>query len=153
MTHPDKPDLIQEVARRIDNGETITQVARDLKIARVTVWRWNNEALRNAIPDLDDRDAWRNDIAATYAERIANARDTGDDQALVALTSGLRKMLGLDHADLINEGRLRLEARKLDLLSEALFKAAENAGIPEADRIRLGHHLDEALAELEEARR
>jgi hypothetical protein len=152
MTHPDKPDLVQEVARRIDNGETITQVARSLKIARVTVWRWNNEALRNAIPNLDDREAWRNDIAATYADRIRNAQETGDDQALVALTGGLRKMLGLDHADLINEGRLRLEARKLDLISEALFKAADAAGIPEADRIRLGHHLDEALAELETTR-
>lgn len=149
MTHPDKPDLIHEVARRIDRGETITQVARDLKIARVTVWRWNNEALRNAIPNLDDREAWRNDIAATYADRIRNAQETGDDQALVALTTGLRKMLGLDHADIINEGRLRIEARKLDLISEALYKATEAAGLPTETRIQLGHHLDEALAELE----
>jgi transposase-like protein len=153
MTTPDRPDLIEEVARRIDHGEPMTKLAREYGVTRVTIWRWNNEALRNTIPSLEDRDAWRNDIAATYADRIRNAQETGDDAALVALTSGLRKMLGLDHADLINEGRLRLEARKLDLLSEALFKAAENAGIPEADRIRLGHHLDEALAELEEARR
>jgi len=152
MTHPDKPDLIQEVARRIDNGETITQVARSLKIARVTVWRWNNEALRNAIPNLEDRDAWRNDLAAVYADRIRNAQETGDDAALAALATGLRKMLGLDHADLINEGRLRLEARKLDLISEALFKALDAAGITPEDRIAVGHHLDEALAELETSR-
>jgi transposase-like protein len=152
MTHPDKPDLIQQVARRIDNGETITQVARDLKIARVTVWRWNNEALRDAIPSLEDRDAWRNDLAAVYADRIRNAQETGDDAALAALATGLRKMLGLDHADLINEGRLRLEARKLDLISEALFKALDAAGITPETRILVGHHLDEALAELETTR-
>lgn len=152
MTHPDKPDLIQEVARRIDNGETISEVARSLKIARVTVWRWNNEALRDAIPSLEDRDTWRNNIAAVYADRLRNAQETGDDQALAALAKGLRQMLGLDHADLINEGRLRLEARKLDLISEALFKALDAAGISPETRILVGHHLDEALAELETTR-
>ena len=152
MTHPDKPDLIQEVARRIDGGETISEVARSLKIARVTVWRWNNEALRDAIPSLEDRDTWRNNIAAVYADRIRNAQETGDDKALAALAKGLRQMLGLDHADLINEGRLRLEARKLDLISEALFKALDAAGISPETRILVGHHLDEALAELETTR-
>jgi transposase-like protein len=153
MTTPDRPDLIEQVARRIDLGEPMTKLAREYGVTRVTIWRWNNEALRNTIPDLEDRDAWRNDLAAVYAARIQNAHETGDDQALVALTTGLRKMLGLDHADLINEGRLRLEARKLDLLSEALYKAADAAGIPENLRIALGHHLDEQLAQLEEARR
>lgn len=152
MTTPDRPDLIEEVARRIDHGEPMTKLAREYGVTRVTIWRWNNEALRNTIPNLEDRDAWRNDLAAVYAARIQNAHETGDDQALVALSSGLRKMLGLDHADLINEGRLRLEARKLDLISEALFKALDAAGISPADRIAVGHHLDEALAELETAR-
>lgn len=152
MTTPDRPDLIEEVARRIDLGAKMTDLAREYGVTRVTIWRWNNEALRNTIPSLEDRDAWRNDLAAVYAARIQNAHETGDDQALVALTGGLRKMLGLDHADLINEGRLRLEARKLDLISEALFKALDAAGISPADRIAVGHHLDEALAELETAR-
>lgn len=152
MTTPDRPDLIEEVARRIDLGAKMTDLAREYGVTRVTIWRWNNEALRNTIPDLEDRDAWRNDLAAVYAARIQNAHETGDDQALVALTTGLRKMLGLDHADLINEGRLRLEARKLDLLSEALFQALDAAGISADDRIAVGHHLDEKLAELEAAR-
>jgi transposase-like protein len=152
MTTPDRPDLIEQVARRIDLGAKMSDLAREYGVTRVTIWRWNNEALRNTIPSLEDRDAWRNDLAAVYAARIQNAHETGDDQALVALTGGLRKMLGLDHADLINEGRLRLEARKLDLISEALFKALDAAGISPETRILVGHHLDEALAELETSR-
>lgn len=153
MVTPNREELIQQVARRIDRGESLSALAKEFKVARVTVWRWNNEAIRNEIPDFEYRQTWRQEIAATYAERITNALDTGNDDALIAYTAAMRKLLGLDHNEFIQEAQLHIEAKKLELIATALDRAAETAGIAVDDRIRLAHALDETLAELEEATR
>lgn len=141
-----------EVAKRLSQGASVSDLAAEYQVNRITIWRWNSQGTKSLLPALDDRETWREELAATFAERIAVARENGDDRALVKLAEGLRKMLGLDHADAVNEAMVRIEAAKLDMLSEALIQAMFEVGVDDNTRIRIGHVLDQKLAALEAKR-
>lgn len=144
-----KKNRVIEVAQRLDRGERTRDLADEYGVTTVTIWRWGNEGRAQLVPSIEDRDAWRTELVATLTDRLTRAIANDDDKTIVKVTEGLRKMLGLDHADMINEAWVRIEARKLDLLARALETAADRAKLDIDTRIVLGHALDEALAELE----
>lgn len=149
MDHQGKQRRVIEVAKRLDQGERPRDLAEEYQVTTVTIWRWGNEGRQHILPDIEDRDAWRSELLATLTDRLTRAIANDDDKTIVKLTEGIRKMLGLDHADMVNEAWVRIEARKLDLLARALETAADRAKLDIDTRIILGHALDEALAELE----
>lgn len=149
MDHHGKNHRVIEVAKRLDLGENVGALAEEYQVNRATIWRWGNEGRAQLLPDIEDRDTWRTEIVATLTDRLTRAIENNDDKTIVKVTEGLRKMLGLDHADMVNEAWVRIEARKLDLLARALEVAADRAKLDIDTRIILGHALDEALAELE----
>lgn len=138
-----------EVAKRLENGEPPGKLAEHYEVSRMTIWRMGNEGRKHLLPELEDRESWRNELVATLTGRLTRAVEMDDDAVIVKITEQLRRMLGLDHADMINEAWIKIEARKLDLLATALEHAADRAKLTIDQRIALGHALDEALAELE----
>lgn len=149
MDHHGKQIRVVEVAQKLDQGATVAELARHYNVTTVTIWRWGNEGRAALIPHMEDRDKWRGEVLATLTERLTKAITRDDDKTIIKITESLRKMLGLDHADMVNEAYLRIEARKLDMLATALERAADRAKLSIEVRIELGHALDEELAQLE----
>lgn len=149
MDHRGKDKIVVEVAQKLDAGARPHDLAEHYGVSRMTIWRWGNEGRRHILPDIEDRDTWRQEILATLTARLTRAIENDDDKTILKVTDSLRKMLGLDHNDMINEAWIRIEARKLDLLATAIERAADKAKLDIDTRIVLGHALDEALGELE----
>lgn len=131
----------------------VNALAAEYGVTRLTIWRWRTEGDKHLLPDLEDRETWRQMLTATLTERIAavSTAETPDDRALVALSDRLVKMLGLDHSDKMSEAALRIEAKKLDMLAQAMALALTDADVDQDTRFAIGQALDARIAELESA--
>lgn len=137
VTREARQQLQHDVALRLANGETVNDVAEDLGISRMTLWRWNNQAIAEAMPHMDDRDEWREELTGIIADRIRQTSTKGDDRSLVALIDRLARLNGLDHSHRVDEARLQLDAARIRLLAERMAKALTAAGIPQEQQLEV----------------
>lgn len=145
-----------EVATRHHQGETVSALAAEYQVTRATIWNWVNKGINQDLPPLDDRETWRQHLVSTLTDRLTAVQerantygDPKDDAVIVKISEALRKIMGLDHTDMINEALIRIEARKLDILATAVERAADAAQLGIEQRVALGHALDRILGELE----
>lgn len=129
-TREARQQLQHEVALRVAQGDKITDLAEEYGISRITLWRWNNQAIAEAMPHMDDRDEWREELTGVLSDRIHTCSIKGDDRNLVSLIDRLTKLNGLDHSHRVDEARLKLDAARIRLLAERMGHALEAAGVP-----------------------
>jgi transposase-like protein len=136
-TREARQQLQHEVALRLANGEKVNDVAEELGISRITLWRWNNQAIAEAMPHMDDRDEWREELTGVIADRIRETSTKGDDRSLVALVDRLAKLNGLDHSHRVDEARLQLDSARVRLLAERMATALNAAGVPPEQQVKV----------------
>lgn len=136
-TREARQQLQHEVALRLANGERVNDIAEELGISRMTLWRWNNQATAEAMPHMDDREEWREELTGVIAERIQATATSGDDRSLVALVDRLAKLNGLDHTHRAEEARLQLDSVRVRLLAERMGQALNAAGVPPDQQIKV----------------
>lgn len=136
-TREARHQMQHEVAVRLANGESPKDVADDYGISRITLWRWNNQAIAEAMPHMDDRDEWREELTGVLSDRIQAASSKGDDRSLVALIDRLSRLNGLDHTHRVDEARLQLDAARIRMLADRMGNALDAAGIPEDQQIKV----------------
>ena len=105
------------------------QLAAKYKVSTVTISRWRNIGQELLIPDIEDRQTWRNDMAQILIRHIDQADETGDSASLVKLMDRMSKLLGLDHSDRLDEARLALEARQAQAVVAALEHVLGSIGL------------------------
>lgn len=118
-----------EIATRLEAGESVTALAAEYGLSRVTVWRRANQGLAARMPNMDDDSESRQELTGILWNRIAAASEKGDDKALVMLVDRLNKMNGFDHTHRVDLARLRLDAAKIELLAQTMTKALEAAEV------------------------
>lgn len=136
-TREARMQLQHEVALRIAQGEKVNDIAEELGISRMTLWRWNNQAVAEAMPHMDDREEWREELTGVIAQRIQDTATKGDDRALVALVDRLAKLNGLDHSHRAEEARLQLDSARVRLLAERMAQALNAAGVPTEQQVKV----------------
>jgi hypothetical protein len=119
-----------EIATRLEAGESVTALATEYGLSRVTVWRRANQGLAARMPHMDDREEQRQEINALLWAEVMEATQKGDTRNLVPLLDRMAKMNGLDHAHRVEEAKLQLDAARVQLLSTAMTQALEQADIP-----------------------
>lgn len=129
-TREARQQMQHEVALRLANGEAPKDVADDYGISRITLWRWNNQAVAEAMPHMDDRDEWREELTGILSDRIQHTSMKGDDRSLVSLIDRLARLNGLDHQHRVDEARLQLDAARIRLLAERMGSVLDAAGVP-----------------------
>lgn len=133
--------LQHEACLRIARGEKINDLAEEYGVTRMTLWRWNNQATAEAMPHMDDRDEWREELTGVLAEALQNACESGDDKGIVSLIDRLAKLNGLDHAHRVQEAQLQLDAARVRLLAERMGQALDAAGVPTEQQIKVLEHV------------
>lgn len=126
-----------DVAVRLANGEPVNDIADDYGLSRMTIWRWNNQAVAEAMPHMDNRDEWREELTGVLSERIRDTSLKGDDRSLVSLIDRLARLNGLDHTHRVDEARLQLDAARVRMLAERMGNALDAAGIPKAKQLEV----------------
>lgn len=129
--------LQHEACLRIARGEKINDLAEEYGVTRMTLWRWNNQALAEAMPHMDNRDEWREELTGVLSEALQNACESGDDKAIVSLIDRLSKLNGLDHAHRVQEAQLQLHAAQVKLIADTMKQALETAGVDLEQRKRV----------------
>ena len=130
-----------EIARRLDQGETVQALADEYGISRITIWRRANQGFAATMPDKDDDSGWRDELTAVLTQRIVANSVTGDDKALVPLIDRLAKLNGYDHAHRMDVARLRLDAARVQLIAERMETALTAAGLPRATQVKVLEQL------------
>lgn len=126
-----------EIATRLDNGESVNDLALEYGLERTTIWRRGNQGLAARMPHMDDDQESREELTAILWRRIAVTSAMGDDKALVMLVDRLNKMNGFDHTHRIDLARLKLDAARIELMATAMTRALEEAEVPVAKRRRV----------------
>jgi hypothetical protein len=126
-----------EIATRLDAGESVTQLATEYGLERTTIWRRGNQGIAARMPHMDDDTESREELTGILWKRIAACSEKGDDKALVMLVDRLNKMNGFDHTHRIDLARLRLDAARIELMSQAMTRALEQADVPIPQRRRV----------------
>lgn len=96
----------------------------------MTLWRWNNQALAEAMPHMDDRDEWREELTGVLSTALQEACEKNDDRAIVTVIDRIAKLNGLDHTHRVDEARLQLDAARIKLMVERMGAALNKAGVP-----------------------
>lgn len=136
-TREARQQLQHEVALRLATGEKVNDIAEELGISRITLWRWNNQATAEAMPHMDDRDEWREELTGVISEALQKACEAGDHRAIDSHIDRLAKLNGLDHTHRVDEAKLQLDAARIRLLSERMGHALEAAGIPPEQQVKV----------------
>jgi neutral trehalase len=118
-----------EIATRLEAGESVTALAAEYGLSRITVWRRGNQGIAARMPGMDDRDEARAEITAILWTEIMEATQTNDRKALVPLLDRYARMNGLDHSHRVEEAKLQLDAVRVKLLSDAMTNALEQAEV------------------------
>lgn len=126
-----------EIARRLDDGESVTALAAEYGLHRQTIWRRANQGVAARMPDKDDENGWREELTAVLTRRIVEVSIKGDDKALVPLIDRLAKLNGYDHAHRLDVARLRLDAARVQMLAQRMDQALEQAGVPPVQRVQV----------------
>lgn len=119
-----------EIAARLDAGESVTALAAEYGLHRQTIWRRGNQGIGARFPGMDDRDESREEITAMLWRRVEANFEKGDDKTVALLLERLSKLNGLDHAHRLQEAQLRLDATRIRLLADRMGQALDAAGIP-----------------------
>lgn len=123
-----------EIALRLDKGETVTALATEYGLERTTVWRRANQGIAARMPDMDDTDTQRREATAIVWQQIMEATERGDTKELIPLLDRLTKFNGLDFTHRVQAAQLQLDAARIRLMSDRMTTALEQAGIPVAQR-------------------
>lgn len=121
--------LQHEVCLRLARGEKVNDLADEYGVTRMTIWRWNNQATAEAMPHMDDREEWREELTGVISEALQKACEAGDDKAIVSLIDRLAKLNGLDHTHRVQEAHLQLHAAQVTLMADTMKQALETAGV------------------------
>lgn len=123
-----------EIATRLDAGESVTDLANEYGLHRQTIWRRANQGIGARFPGMDDRDESREEITAMLWRRIETNFEKGDDKTVALLLERLTKLNGLDHTHRLQEAQLNLDAARIRLMAERMAAALEEADIPISQR-------------------
>jgi transposase-like protein len=118
-----------DVHRRHIDGETFEELAAEFGCHYDVMRRWVKHGRRYDAPDMDDRDEQRKQATGILWAEILEATDDGDTKALPGLIDRLAKMNGLDHAHRVQEAQLKLDAAKVQMLSDLMLAALEQAEV------------------------
>lgn len=123
-----------EIATRLDAGETVNALATEYGLSRITIWRRANQGIGARFPSMDDRDQSREETTAILWRNIMAADQAGDRKELVTLLDRYSRMNGLDHTHRVQEAQLHLDAARVRLLAERMGEALDAANIPVEQR-------------------
>lgn len=123
-----------EIASRLDAGESVTNLANEYGLHRQTIWRRGNQGIGSRFPGMDDRDESREEITAMLWRRIESNFEAGDDKTVALLLERLAKLNGLDHSHRLHEAQLNLDAARIRLMADKMGEALERAGIDKTQR-------------------
>lgn len=123
-----------EIATRLEAGESVTALATEYGLSRYTIWRRGNQGIAARMPDMDDTETQRREATAIVWSQIMEATERGDTQALIPLLDRLAKFNGLDFSHRVQQAQLQLDAARIRLMSEKMTTALEAAGIPVPQR-------------------
>lgn len=123
-----------EIATRLEAGESVTVLAAEYGLSRITIWRRANQGIAARMPSMNDQDSQREELNAIVWTQIMEATDKGDVKALIPLLERVAKMNGLDHSHRVQEAQLQLDAARVRLLADAMTTALEKAEIPVKQR-------------------
>lgn len=126
-----------EIATRLEAGESVTALAAEYGLHRQTIWRRANQGIASRMPDMDDRDGQRAEINALLWAEVMEATDKGDVRSLVPLLDRMAKMNGLDHTHRVEEAKLQLDAARVTLLAQRMAEALKAADIPPEQQVKV----------------
>jgi transposase-like protein len=118
-----------DVHQRHIAGETYEELADEYGCHYDVMRRWVKHGRRYDAPDMDDRDEQRAQATGILWAEILEASEEGDTKALPPLLDRLAKMNGLDHAHRVQEAQLKLDAAKVQMLSNLMLTALEQAEV------------------------
>lgn len=123
-----------EIATRLEAGESVTALATEYGLSRITIWRRANQGISVRMPNMDDQDGQREELNAIVWQQIMEATQKNDVKSLIPLLERVAKMNGLDHSHRVQEAQLQLDAARVKLIANAMTTALEKADIPIAQR-------------------
>lgn len=126
-----------EIATRLEAGESVTALATEYGLHRQTIWRRANQGIAARMPGMDDRDGQRAEINALLWAEVMEATDKGDVRSLVPLLDRMAKMNGLDHSHRVEEAKLQLDAARVTLLAQRMAEALKAADIPPEQQVKV----------------
>lgn len=130
----DHIERAKTVCQRHLDGEDIQEMADEYGCHYDVMRRWIKTGRRYIHPDMNDRDAQRQEANSILWAEIVEATEAGDSKEVVILLDRLAKFNGLDHSHRVQEAKLHLQAAEIQLMSTTMTKALEGANVPVAQR-------------------
>ena len=130
-----------KIAERLD--VSVATIKRDLEAIRI---RWQDNRQKSYTEFIEEELATQKMLMQALENGIKQGSWKHGETAL-KITERRSKVIGLDHVDRMNQARVEIEARQLDMISRAIERVLDVLDLDDEQRELATHTL---LLELEE---